>query len=314
VMAAVTAPGHRRVPRAAGSAAADLARELAVPVPFSMDGLRSRLDRMSDRVVELAPMIMEPGAPSGVWFRTDGADYLCYEAGTSAFHQAHIVVQLAAHTLLAGAAGPTADARLVPDVSPRLAEVMLGDAARSLVSETEAEDFAFRALEGISGFPSGLGARRALRQLRPLRGALLAAVPEAAHRAASGGPAGARSRLYWAVIEIRDAALVLRPYRDRREATVSAAGLAGDELAAAAEAAMLAGAVRARKAGQPVRPAAAGAGYVPVAGGDLRSEAEWLVKVARAFSRLPLRGVPGGDGPAVVAAECSAPVADAERS
>jgi hypothetical protein len=310
-MAAMIAPGHRRVSRPAGSATGDLARELAGPLPFSMRGLLGRLERLSDRVVELAPMLMEPGAPSGVWFRTDDADYLCYDEGTSPFHQAHIVVQLAAYTLLGDVAGPMVDARLVPAAGPGPGEVMFGDAARSPVREIEAEDFAFHALEGISGSPSGLAARRALRQLRPLRDALVAAVPEAVHRAASRRPAGAGSQLYWAVIEIRDAALVLRAYRDQRE--VSAAGLAGDELAAAAEAAILAGAARARKAGQPAGPATAGAGQGPVVGADLRSETEWLAKVARAFSRLPPRGELGGGGPAVCATQNVAPVADPER-
>ncbi len=281
--------------RNAGLRCADLARRLAVPVPFELEEFRACLERRIRRVVELVPVEMEPGAPSGTWFRTAGADYLCYEQQTSAFHQAHIVLSLAAHVLLLGdSAGPSVDVRLVPDVSPQLVRLMLGGAACSPVTQLEAETFAFLALDRtlLAGYPSFL-ARAAFRHLRPLHLALRRAVPEATSAGIRGVRPAVRFRLHQLVVEISDAALALRPYRDPRVASAAvaaggAAGLAGDELAAAVEAAVLAAAMRARYAGEPPPDAAGVTGERPMVDPDLRSEAIWLVMVARAFAESPL--------------------------
>jgi hypothetical protein len=92
---------------------------------------------------------------------------------------------LAAHVLLGDTASPSVDLRLIPDVSPDLARMMLGETAGNPVTELEAETFAFVALEHgrRASYPPPL-ARRALRCLRPLHSALREAVPEATNAAA----------------------------------------------------------------------------------------------------------------------------------
>ena len=282
------------------------AGELAVPVPFSMAEFGACLEERTGRAAMLIPVAMAPGVPSGIFVQTGGADYLFYEEQTSPFHQAHIVVSLAAHAVLDDLAGPCIDRRLVPDVSPQLLRMMLGDDARiATVTQAGAETFAFVALDraGVAACPTDL-ARHLLREVGPLHSALLGAVPEASAGAACGcavtGGAGddAGLRLYQRVIEIREAMLALRPWRDPDVATAASvaglAGLAGDELAAKVEAAVLAAAVRARNAGHPVRRPAGDGGCLWVAGPDLRSEADWLVQVSRAFAQVPVAGGPVG--------------------
>jgi hypothetical protein len=100
-------------------------------------------------------------------------------------------------------------------------------------------------------------------------------------------------RLHRQVVEIRDAALALRPYRTQCAAAdaamaARAAGLAGEPYAASVEAGALAAAIRARKIGPPrvsqpedIRWRLP---YEPKP--DLRSEAGWLSRVSRAFTRL----------------------------
>lgn len=255
-----------------------------------MDGFRACLERHCGRVVRLVPAVMEPGASSALWLRTAGAHYFYYEAQTSPFHQAYIVLHLAARMLLSKEAGTAVDLRLVPDVSPQLISLMLGDDAQHAVTDGEADAFAFQVL---GQKPYGLLARRRLRQLRPLRNALLDAVPEATYATAPGLRTSARYRLYQAVIEIRDAMLALRPYRDRQvamgaAAAARAAGLIGDDLAAAVEGAVLAHAVRARKGNRRSDSEPAAYGLAPAVGPDLRSEAAWLVKVSRAHAEYAL--------------------------
>jgi hypothetical protein len=285
---------RRHVPlQRTGRQWAVLVRELAVPAPSERSEFRARIERHTHRSLELIPVVMRPGAPSGTWLRTDGADYFYYEEQTSPFHQSHIVLSLAAHVLLGDASGLAVDLRLVPDVSPQLARLMLGGTVGNLVTHMEAETFAFLALEQArpASYPPCL-ARRALRELRPLQSALLEAVPGAAGTAAPGFWPAASSRLHQHVIQIRDAALALRPYRDARVAVAAtraarAVGFAGDELAAMVEASVLSAAIDARRAGHPALNTAGHTCLpLPVAGPDLRNETACLVKVSRALARL----------------------------
>jgi hypothetical protein len=288
---------------------AAVARQLAVPVPFELTEFRARIERHTQRVVKLNPAVMRADAPSGIWLRTASADYFYYEEQTSPFHQAHIVLSLAAHVLRGNTSGASVDPRLVPDVSPALTRIMVDGNVGSSLTRLEGETFAFLALDYArpAAYPE---ARRALRQLRPLHSALLEAVPEATGAVACRFWPAASFRLHRQVIQIRDAALALRPYRDPQVAAVAtraarAAGLASGDLAAAVEASVLSAAIRARAAGYPMRNAAGHAGLSPFAGPDLRSETACLVKVARAFAQLqhdedPARGkAPGSrpDGP-----------------
>jgi Family of unknown function (DUF6545) len=288
-------PSHRTARQWAA-----VARQLAVPVPFELTEFRARMQRHTQRVIELIPTVMREGAPSGIWLRTASADYFYYEEQTSPFHQAHIVLSLAAHVLLGDSSGASVDPRLVPDVSPALARIMIDGNVGSSLTRLEAETFAFLALEYArpAAYPPSL-ARRALRQLRPLHSALQEAVPEVTGMAACRFWPAASFRLHRQVIQIRDTALALRPYRDPQVVMAAtqaarAAGLAGGDLAAAVEASVLSAAMRARAAGHPMRNAAGHADLSPVARADLRSEAACLVKVARAFAQSrhedPARG------------------------
>jgi len=288
-------PSHRTARQWAA-----VARQLAVPVPFELTEFRARIERHTQRVVELIPTVMREGAPSGIWLRTASADYFYYEEQTSPFHQAHIVLSLAAHVLLGDSSGGSVDPRLVPDVSPELARIMIDGNVGSPLTRLEAETFAFLALDYArpAAYPPSL-ARRALRQLRPLHLALREVVPEATGAVACRFWPAASFRLHRQVIDIRDAALALRPYRDPEVAAFAtqaarAARLVGCDLASALEASVLSAAMRARAAGNPMQNAAGHAGLPPVAGSDLRSETACLVKVARAFAQLrhedPARG------------------------
>jgi hypothetical protein len=95
-----------------------------------------------------------------------------------------------------------------------------------------------------------------------------------------------RLRLYRRVIEIRDGLLALRPYREDAVAAAARerarrAGLTGQRLEAAVEAAAVVAALRSRATGD--QPASAA---VTVAGGaDLASDTVFLSRVARAYRK-----------------------------
>jgi len=274
---------------------AAMVSELAFAAP-GLDGIRASLERRCRWPVHLVPVIMAPGAPFGICIRTTGADYLYYEQQTSPFHQTHIVLCLAAQLLLGDEAGGAIDLRLIPDVSPELVQVILGGSDSRPVPDQEAEAFALLAMDrgGGSSCPALL-ALHLLRQLQPLRSALLGAVPEAARPGTVQARLAIGPRLHQQVIEIRDAALALRPWQDARAASAAAeagraAGLDGDSLAASVEAAVLAAALRAKVDGHPGLDEVGDTWQLHSPGCDLRSEAAWLVKVCRAFARMPQAG------------------------
>ena len=272
---------------------AGIARELANAGP-GLDGIRASLERHCQRPVHVVPVSMPPGAPFGICLRTSGADYLYFEQQTSPFHQAHIVFCLAAQLLMGDEAGGAIDLRLLPDVSPELVQVILGGGDSRPVPDAEAESFALLVMArcGASSCRALL-ALHYLRQLQPLRSALLRAVPEAGRPGAVHARLEVSPRLHEQVIEIRDAMLALRPWQDPQVASAAAeaeraAGLDGDELAASVEATVLAAALHAKVAGRPEHHEADVTWQPHMPGPDLRSEAAWLVKVSRAFSLLPL--------------------------
>ncbi len=99
-------------------------------------------------------------------------------------------------------------------------------------------------------------------------------------------------RLHRRIMEIYDALLILRPYRDPQVAENATAlgrqaGLEGEELQAVVEAASLAVAVQAKTRGSPAArertPAPLGQ-----RDGDLDTETAWLGRVAVAYSRSPV--------------------------
>lgn len=269
--------------------AAEAVRELAILEPFSIDAFRVRLQRYCDRRIEVRPVVTDVGAPPGLWLRTAAADYLYYESQTSPFHQACILLQLAASILLGDGPGMRIDPRLVPDLSPELIRAIVGDDAEvSEAAEDETEALMFEAMKHAQSRPPVRTARRLHHQLRPLHAALLEAVPEAERTGVPDRP-GPRVRLHRAVAEIREAELALRPYVDPHlgAAGESAlmAGLAGDDLAAAMEAAVLRQALHAKAARTPAPHAGRIPGWLHSPGPGLRREGMWLARVARAFAR-----------------------------
>jgi hypothetical protein len=267
---------------------ADPATDLADTVPVG-EGFWRHVRRQSHRAIELVLVDTEPGAPSGMWCRTAGTDYLYYERQTSPFHQAHILLHLAARLLLNNQPGPTLDPGLVPNLSPQLVRLILGDDVQVTRADEEAENLAILSLERVNRRPSRVNARRMLRQLEPLRAALVAAVPDAARVTVQTAP---RPRLHQTVVEIRDAVLALRPYWDdqvvqRARQEADAARLTGKARACSVEAAVLAAALRANAAGLPASGVKPAHGWQHKPGWDLLSEATWLVRVSRRFAQGP---------------------------
>lgn len=266
---------------------AALVQQLDPPVPFTLEGLRIRLEQYCHRPVRMISTAMPPGGPSGVWIRTDSTDYLYYEDRTSAFHQAHIVTSLAAHILLTGAAGGRISQQLLPNLDPQAGQMLSATAIGDTVSSAEAELFAFECLRRGGLFPGPLRARHLLKRLQPLHSVLLAAVPSAACPTGPGSPAGATARLYRTVIEMRDAALVLGPNdTPDRAAAASSQGLvreAHDQtMKTATEAAVLIHEldIELRRSRQDGR---AGASAAITCSADLRLEASRLAQASRTF-------------------------------
>jgi hypothetical protein len=278
---------------------ADLAAQLAIPVPFSMDGLRASMEDNLGRPVRLVSVSMGSDAPSGAFVQTAAADYLYYEQQTSPFHQMHIALALAARALVSDPDRPSIDPRLIPAIEHSIAAPVVGEGSAGRLDDREADDFAILAAAraGMSKCPVPV-AWRLLRRLRPLHEALTWAVPEALRSQPAGRARSARVRLHWQAVEIRDAMLALRPWRDMQQARAAAqvryaTGLiGGDEFAASVEAAVLARALQARGLGEPVMGETCGFGQPFGLGMDLASEALWLARVSREFSRLPVGDVP----------------------
>ena len=103
------------------------------------------------------------------------------------------MLSLASHLVLGETADSLIDRRLVPDLSPQLIRLMLGDVPSRAVAQADAETFAFVALKraGAASYPPAL-AWRALRRLIPLQSALCDAIPEAASIVVPSGRRSAR--------------------------------------------------------------------------------------------------------------------------
>jgi hypothetical protein len=130
-------------------------------------------------------------------------------------------------------------------------------------------------------------------RLRPLWALLLDGAPDVRLPPQPGTWLAARYRLHRRVVEIRDAQLALRPFRDSRAAAEAAeaalsAGLPQDERDAVIEAAMIVSALGAMRNGAgPASHPDAGHG-LPEPGNDLESEAGRLLRVSRAVRRSPI--------------------------
>jgi hypothetical protein len=130
-------------------------------------------------------------------------------------------------------------------------------------------------------------------RLRPLWALLLEAAPDVQLPAQSGTRLSASYRLHRRVIEIRDAQLALRPYRDSRAIGKAAdaacsAGLPCDERDAVIEAAMIVTALEARQAGAETRGSRTAERFLSEPRNDLESETTRLLLVSRAVRRSPI--------------------------
>ncbi|MGP3634033.1 MAB_1171c family putative transporter [Streptomyces sp. 24-1644] len=138
--------------------------------------------------------------------------------------------------------------------------------------------------------------RRAFRALRPLHRAVTARAPELVIPMKGG--AGLNARLYRVMIEIRDAQWALRPWMDPALADAfrrlgADAGLGGEELAAAVEAAQIRAAIEARDRDElPPEPVETPLSAEP---GDLAAELVFQRRLARYFAS-PLAVVGRLDG------------------
>lgn len=118
-------------------------RELDIPTPFDVNELCRRLAVKRGRSLTLLPMEMEPGSPCGLWVSTAKADYIFFEARTSALHQEHIVLHEVGHLLCQHEAAPVlggaATETLLPNLDPAMVRSVLGRTHYSAVEEQEAE-------------------------------------------------------------------------------------------------------------------------------------------------------------------------------
>jgi diguanylate cyclase (GGDEF)-like protein len=150
-------------------------------------------------------------------------------------------------------------------------------------------------------------------RLRPLWALLVEAAPDVKLPAPPGTEFSARYRLHRRVIEIRDAQLALRPFRDSQAAREAAdaawgAGLPDDERDAAIEAVMIVTALDARRRGAEVQGGGDAGRILSEPCNDLESETARLLLVWRAVRDSPIvrRASAAGNRPAVTRAlrEC----------
>lgn len=106
----------------------ELVDQLTLPYPFD---LAQFLTGVTGRPVFLLPVDTAVVGPCGMLVRTDQADYICYERGTSRVHRNHIALHEAAHLLM----GHTQAGDLLPDVDL----AVLGRYGYTDVQEQEAE-------------------------------------------------------------------------------------------------------------------------------------------------------------------------------
>jgi hypothetical protein len=286
-----------------------LLRDLEVPHPFSVAALSDSVRRVRGRPLIILPMPLPSGddSPYGMWAEYPDADFILHEAGTSPVHRDQIILHEIAHILLGhGAAaslpgrGGTASLGTVSGSGVRPATAMMTRRGYGNGEERDAEIVASLLMAGAPALRASFAASnasdyQALQVLRRLWSRLTAVMP----RVVLGpGPSqrddlhavgtDLRLRLARRIVEIRDAALLLRGYVSDANAAAArtvlyAAGLVGDDLNAAAEAAWLRAAITARLAGlPPVRPAPTRS----LCGGSaMTAEARWLGLVAAAWDR-----------------------------
>jgi hypothetical protein len=142
----------------------------------------------------------------------------------------------------------------------------------------------------VSSVLGRVRAYRAYRRIEPLWAALRAAVPGIALEPGRELAAGPEFALYRRVIEIRDGHLALRAHFEpglpaRAAAEARRAGVPEADIAATVEAVTLAAAIEAERAGRRFAPPDKAPEHLEEADADVAAEADWLVRVSRAWRR-----------------------------
>jgi hypothetical protein len=183
---------------------AKVADELAIPDQFSVSAFCARLEQVTGRETHLLAVRLPPAVGSGIRLSRNDVDYLYYQEQTSPFHQAHIMVGLAARMLLAGP-GPVIDVRLTLGLEPQLVRHVLGNGTTTECEDGDADFCAYLVLEGLRPTVSWVVARRLLADLEPLCHDLDLAEPDSG----VDEQGAAEPRLYEVVSGILDRLLVL---------------------------------------------------------------------------------------------------------
>ena len=101
--------------------------ELELPDPFDVEAFIASLARERGRPIDLMPVTARPNLPCGLVITTDRADWIVYQADTTAVHRQHILLHEAAHLVCGHAeadgsgfgvdagAGAGADSDVYPD-------------------------------------------------------------------------------------------------------------------------------------------------------------------------------------------------------
>ncbi len=125
-----------------------LLEQLDPPRPFSLDLLCRSLEEQRGRALHLHPLPLEAATAGacGLWLATGRDDHIFFEQQTTRAHQEHIVLHEIGHMLFDHHSVQTDElgglTTLLPDLSPRLIERLLGRTDYTRREEQEAEMFA----------------------------------------------------------------------------------------------------------------------------------------------------------------------------
>ncbi|MGW7411718.1 hypothetical protein [Streptomyces sp. NPDC054863] len=127
----------------------ELLEQLDPPDPFSLELLCRALETSRGRALHLHPLPLQAATAGacGLWLATGDSDHIFFEQQTTRSHQEHIVLHAIGHMLFdhhsleADEFGGFA-AALLPDLSLKLVERLLGRTDYTTREEQEAEMFA----------------------------------------------------------------------------------------------------------------------------------------------------------------------------
>lgn len=125
-------------------------REVEIPAPFDIDAFAESVSRRRGRPLHLIPKGTGLG-PCGVWLAFPQADYVFFEADTTALHREHIILHELGHLICDHTVSPVMDDQalreFLPGIDPGVVRRALGRTRYSAVEEQEAEVIATLVLE-----------------------------------------------------------------------------------------------------------------------------------------------------------------------